>query len=312
MDGDKSTEVATIGQPATANLPAPFDFTPTNLKEAMDLAKMLADSTLVPNAYKGKPGDCFIAMQYGHEVGLKPSQSLQSIASINGKPSIYGDAGKALLLAANCRIDEFDVVETKAAGFAQCTITRPNGAKTTRTFSLEDAKTAKLWGKDGPWTTMPYRQMAWRAFWFAARDGAADILKGLHGAEEARDITADGEVVERTVAGPQSKSEAATKAAAASASKANAKDVDPATGEVQGPKAKNGNGASASAGEGGASGEENKTAASAGMIAHIRKRLENATITEAECVRRFSIERLDGITVAQANAIIAWTANPAG
>jgi hypothetical protein len=30
--------------------------------------------------------------------------------------------------------------------------------------------------------------MAWRAFWFAARDAAADLLRGIGGAEEAADI----------------------------------------------------------------------------------------------------------------------------
>lgn len=63
------------------------------------------------------------------------------------------------------------------------------------------AKTAKLWGKEGPWTNYPYRQMAWRAFWWAARDAAADVLKGIWGVEELVDYKADAietSVVENT------------------------------------------------------------------------------------------------------------------
>ena len=67
---------------------------------------------------------------------------------------------------------------------------------------MEDARQAKLWGKEGPWSTYPYRQMAWRAFWFAARDGAAHVLKGMAGVEELRDYESrerevTGEVVQQ-------------------------------------------------------------------------------------------------------------------
>ena len=46
--------------------------------------------------------------------------------------------------------------------------------------------------------------MAWRAFWFAARDAAADLLKGLGGAEELADIvdTTTGEVTTRISSKP--------------------------------------------------------------------------------------------------------------
>lgn len=63
-----------------------------------------------------------------------------------------------------------------------------------RTFSMEDARTAGLWGKEGPWKTYPYRQMAWRAFWFAARDAAADLLKGLDGVEALVDIAPERDI----------------------------------------------------------------------------------------------------------------------
>jgi len=165
-----------------------FSLTPTTLNEAMELAKLMADSEFVPQAYRGKPGNVLVAVQMGSEIGLSPMAALQSIAVINGKPGIYGDAGKALLLQAGCLIDEDDTEKIRATGKARCKVTRPNGQSTERTFSLDDAKDADLLGKSGPWKQYRYRQMAWRAFWFAARDGAADILKGMKGAEELMDL----------------------------------------------------------------------------------------------------------------------------
>jgi hypothetical protein len=167
--------------------PAAFDLSPRNFEQALTLADYLAASDMVPKQYRGRPGDCLIAMQWGMEIGLKPLQALQSIAPINGKPNLYGDAGKALLLANGCIIDEDDMAVVKANGRGRCKIVRPGRPPVERTFSVDDAKTAKLWGKEGPWTAYPYRQIAWRAFWFAARDAASDLLRGMGGFEEGID-----------------------------------------------------------------------------------------------------------------------------
>ncbi len=174
--------------PAAQQQRQAFSLAPQNLTEAMKFAEMMAASELVPKAFKGKPGDVLIAVQMGAEVGLAPMGAIQNIAVINGKPGIYGDAGKAILLAAGVIIEEDDIEIVKKNGIARCRITRPGRPPVERTFSIENAQKAGLWNKDGPWKQYPERQMAWRAFWFAARDAAADLLKGLGGAEELVDI----------------------------------------------------------------------------------------------------------------------------
>lgn len=173
--------------PASTAVAAAFDLSPRTFEQALQLAEYMAKSEMVPKQYRQRPGDCFIAMQWGMEIGLKPLQALQSIAAINGKPNIYGDAGKALLLSHGCIIEEDDAEVVKANSRARCCIKRPGRPPVQRTFSLEDAKTAGLWGKEGPWRAYPWRQMAWRAFWFAARDAAADLLRGMGGMEESMD-----------------------------------------------------------------------------------------------------------------------------
>ena len=168
--------------------PAMFSLVPQTLRDAMELSKLIADSDLAPKDYRGKPGNVLIAVQMGQEVGLSPMAAIQSIAVINGKPGLYGDVGKAILLSKGFIIEEDDISVVKKSGVGRCKITRPGHPPCERTFSIENAKTAGLYGKAGPWTQYPERQMAWRAFWFAARDIASDVLKGLHGAEEVVDI----------------------------------------------------------------------------------------------------------------------------
>jgi hypothetical protein len=180
--------VTTTENHALAAPPArAFDLSPQTFEQALTFANYLADSELVPKNFRGKPGDCLIAMQWGYDVNLKPLQALQNISVINGKPGLYGDAGKAILLAAGCVIEEDDIQVVEKNQRARCRITRPGRPPVERTFSIDNAKTAGLWNKEGPWRSHPWRQMAWRAFWFSARDAAADLLKGLIGAEEAVD-----------------------------------------------------------------------------------------------------------------------------
>lgn len=172
-----------------------FATMPTTVAECIKLSEMIAASDLAPKNFKEKPGNCYIAIQMGAEVGLSPMQAIQNICVINGRPTIYGDMGKALLLSKGCRIDERDIKDIRSSGEAVCTITRLDGKrKATRTFSMDDAHTAKLTKKEGPWQTDPYRMLAWRAFWFCARDVAADLLHGLAGVEEVRDYVDTEEV----------------------------------------------------------------------------------------------------------------------
>lgn len=71
---------------------------------------------------------------------------------------------------------------------ATCRAKRKDQAEEVRTFSVDDAKLAGLWGKQGPWKQYPKRMLQLRARGFAIRDAFADVLKGMASAEEQEDI----------------------------------------------------------------------------------------------------------------------------
>jgi hypothetical protein len=164
-------------------------FAPTTLTEAMTFSDMLANSSMVPRAYQGKPQDILVCVQWGMEMGLAPMQALQNIAVINGKPSVYGDALMALVQASPvCEdIEEFFEHEGTPNPVAVCVAKRKGRKPVTAKFSVEDAKRAGLWAKQGPWTAYPKRMMQMRARGFALRDAFPDVLKGMITAEEAQD-----------------------------------------------------------------------------------------------------------------------------
>lgn len=164
------------------------DFSPQTFEQALTFSQYLADSDMVPKDFKGKPGNCLIAMQWGAEVGLKPLQALQNIAVISGRPSMWGDA--VLALVRSSPLCEY-VLEDDDNGTAVCRAKRRGEPEQIRTFSDADAKTAGLAGKPGPWVTNPKRMKQMRARAFALRDVFTDVLKGIAIAEEVMDIPAE-------------------------------------------------------------------------------------------------------------------------
>lgn len=172
---------------------AQFDLSPQTFEQALTFANYLADSDMVPKDFRGKPGNCLIAMQWGFEVGLKPLQALQGIAVINGRPSIWGDALLSLVLSSPACKDVVERFEGTGDTYrAVCIAQRHGRADKVAEFSVADAKAAGLLGKQGPWTQYRDRMLKQRARAFALRDQFADVIKGMAIAEESGDIPAGG------------------------------------------------------------------------------------------------------------------------
>jgi len=160
-------------------------FQPTNLAELKEMATMMSKSNMVPKDFQNRPMDILVASQFGSELGLGMLASLQNIAVINGRPAIWGDAALALVQAhPDCEgvVEEVD----REAGVATCTAKRKGRPDVVRVFSMDDAKTAGLAGRN-VWKQYPWRMLQMRARGFALRDQWADALKGISIAEEARD-----------------------------------------------------------------------------------------------------------------------------
>ncbi|PYE89641.1 hypothetical protein C7477_103149 [Phyllobacterium leguminum] len=131
-----------------------------------------------------------VAIMQGMEVGLTPMAALQSIAVVNGRPTIWGDGAIGLVRGSG----KLEWIKERIEGdgenmVAVCEVKRrAEPAQEPARFSVNDAKKAGLWGKQGPWQQYPKRMLAMRARAFALRDGFADVLRGLGIAEEVQDI----------------------------------------------------------------------------------------------------------------------------
>ena len=165
-------------------------FAPQTMTEAIEFSNMLSRSQMVPKNYQNKPEDVLVAVQWGYEIGLAPLQALQNISVINGKPSVYGDAAMALVQASPVCEDVQETIEGDGTSnpVAICKVKRRGRSEVISKYSVEDAKRAGLWGKQGPWSQYPKRMLQMRARGFALRDAFPDVLKGLITAEEAQDM----------------------------------------------------------------------------------------------------------------------------
>ena len=157
--------------------------------DAFRFSKMVASSEFAPKDFRGKPESCLLAIQHGSELGLSPMQSLQSIAVVNGRPAVYGDAALALVQSSPACAYVREYVEGEGDNLtAVCEVQRRGYPQpTVAKFSVADAKKAGLWGKTGPWSQYPSRMLGLRARGFALRNAFADALRGLVTAEEAQD-----------------------------------------------------------------------------------------------------------------------------
>ena len=162
-----------------------FDLSPQTFEQAMTFSNMLAESDLVPKDFRGKPGNCLIAIQWGSELGLKPLQALSNIAVVNGRAALWGDA--VIALVRSSPLCEY-VQESDDGHTATCRAKRRGEPEHVVTFSMDDAKEAGLLGKAGPWTQYKKRMRQMRARAFALRDVFPDVLRGMPVAEEVQDM----------------------------------------------------------------------------------------------------------------------------
>lgn len=171
--------------------------------ECAEFCRLLQAGGMIP---KGMTVEgAVIATLAGARLGLDPFQSVQGIASINGRPAIWGDALVAIVKGSGLVEDEaVEYLPTRSDCKGVRYSVKRKGVPTpyVGTFSKADAEKAGLWGK-GVWQAYPARMMFNRARAFALRDGFADVLRGFRIAEEEQDSVTAQEAPTQEQEAPQ-------------------------------------------------------------------------------------------------------------
>lgn len=148
----------------------------TLLNEQMDWSKAAAVSDILPTAYRNKPGNILVAVNYGASMGLQPAESLYRIHVIEGKPTMSAE-----LIAAQVRKhgNKLHIYKDYEHMSVTAEIIRSDDPdfKFRETRNMEWAKRMGLAGKKN-WVKDPMTMLKWRAITAVAREACPECLYG--------------------------------------------------------------------------------------------------------------------------------------
>jgi hypothetical protein len=145
-----------------------------DIDQAWRMAQALSQSSLLPDPLRGKASDVLVILMYGQELGFSPMQAIQAIYVVKGKPQLSGQAWIAKVREARHRLEISDHTVTSCT----VTITRGDtGEQHTETFTMEDARTAKLASSD-TYLKYPKRMLLWRAVSNCATVACPEVAMG--------------------------------------------------------------------------------------------------------------------------------------
>lgn len=177
MDDDKETGIATIEtrQMAPRRNESVSVLTPDGFEAMMNLATTLAESGFFPK-FK-TPAQSLAVILAGQEIGMPPMKSLRSFHNIEGKISL----SSATMLELFARRGGTFRWEKSDNATAVLWLKSASGIEHTETWTIEDAKTAGITGKDN-WKKYPKAQLRARCEAFGLR--AIGESDGFHDPDE--------------------------------------------------------------------------------------------------------------------------------
>jgi hypothetical protein len=138
------------------------------------VVKAIGDTEFVPKPLRGRPGAILAAILYGRSLGLDGMVALREVNVIDGTPSLSATAVLGRIRAAGHSVQ----IEQGTDHCIAHGVRADNGDEHTASFSLEDAKTANLLGKDN-WRKYPRAMLRSRAVTELARALFSDVFAGM-------------------------------------------------------------------------------------------------------------------------------------
>ena len=158
------------------------------------IAKLFAQSQLVPDTFKGDIGGCLIALEMAQRMNANVLQVMQSLYIVHGKPTL----SSAFLIASFNQTGKFTPIRYEFEG-EEGKDDWGCRAVTTDKVTGEEIKSVKVtigmakaegwYGKKGSkWVTMPELMLRYRSATFLIRTTAPEIALGFQTTEEWRDV----------------------------------------------------------------------------------------------------------------------------
>lgn len=157
-------------------------------------ARALAESTMVPEQYRGSIPNCLIALELSSRIGVSVFAVMQNIDIIHGRP---GWRATFLIATVNAsgrftplRFRWEGEKGTASYGCRAVANDRESGEELIGTVITWTMVNAEGWAdkKGSKWKTMPEQMFCYRAAAFWARLYAPELSLGMHTADEQADL----------------------------------------------------------------------------------------------------------------------------
>ena len=157
---------------------------------AQRVAKVFAESEMVPEHFRKNVGNCVIALNLAERMGTDPFMLMQNMYIIHGKPGIEAKLAIALVNNAGKFTSlQYEYNEDRSACTAYAKDLKTGEVVKGATVSLGMAKAEGWYSKKGSkWQTMPEQMLMYRAAMFFARAYCPEAMLGMRTREELHDI----------------------------------------------------------------------------------------------------------------------------
>ena len=147
----------------------------SGLSAAHQIGSALCQTEFVPKEFRGKPEAAAAAILFGDEIGLTPTQALQSVYVVSGRPGLYARSMVALVLRHGHEIWTTEKTDSKVT---VCGRRRGSQHVIEETWTVARAQKAG-YTSNKKYQTDPAAMLYARAAADVARQVAPDALAGL-------------------------------------------------------------------------------------------------------------------------------------
>jgi hypothetical protein len=159
-----------------------FALVPRDMREAMDLAAMMAKGKLVPAALQQSPADCLLVIEQATRWGMSPFAVAQEVSVIQGKLMHSGKIVAAAVHGSGVLEGRLSYTYSGEGAGRSVTVRgrlRGETEPVEVTVKLADAKTTNQW-----WTKIPDQMLSYQGARMWARRFVPEVMLGVYSPEE--------------------------------------------------------------------------------------------------------------------------------
>lgn len=188
------TETKPATLPIPAYRPGEIFMSISAFEDAQRMVKPLANSDLVPDTFKGKIGNCLIALEAAQRIGASPLQVMQNLYIVHGKPA-WSSQFLVACINASRRFSPLRYKMTGTKGnddygcIAWAKDLQDGEILESPEITIGTAKKEGWFSKNGSkWQTMPELMLRYRTATLFARLYAPELTMGIKTEDEAQEI----------------------------------------------------------------------------------------------------------------------------